>query len=258
MRRRSWLSAALSAVLCVAVIVVCGAQSTAEFTWDLPTGFPVPAVPADNPMSVAKVELGRHLFYDLRMSGNGQQSCATCHQQEKAFTDGLTTSAGSTGEDHPRNSMSLVNVAYAATLTWGNPTMTRLEDQALVPMFGRHPIELGLGEDREWLDPLRREPRDVALFERAFPGEADGYNARQRRQSPRHVSGYEIVPPACPTIATISSETIRRCLPRQSAAKCCFTVGLSPFHLSRRLQFFRRDGRSGSESAGGEFHNTGL
>ena len=57
----------------------------------------MPAVPADNPMSVAKVELGRHLFYDLRLSGNGQQSCATCHQQEKAFTDGLTTSAGSTG-----------------------------------------------------------------------------------------------------------------------------------------------------------------
>ena len=148
----------------------------------------MPAVPADNPMSVAKVELGRHLFYDLRLSGNGQQSCATCHQQEKAFTDGLTTSAGSTGEDHPRNSMSLVNVAYAATLTWANPTMTRLEDQALVPMFGRHPIELGLGEDREWLDPLRREPRYVALFERAFPGEADAYHARQRRQSPRHVS----------------------------------------------------------------------
>ena len=97
MRRRSWLAAAFSAVLCVAVIVVCGAQSTAEFTWDLPTGFPMPAVPPDNPMSVAKVELGRHLFYDLRLSGNGQQSCATCHQQEKAFTDGLTTSAGSTG-----------------------------------------------------------------------------------------------------------------------------------------------------------------
>ena len=173
--RRSWLAAAFSAVLCVALIVVCGAQSTTEFTWDLPNGFPMPAVPTDNPMSVAKVELGRHLFYDLRLSGNGQQSCATCHQQDKAFTDGLTTSAGSTGEDHPRNSMSLVNVAYAATLTWANPTMTRLEDQALVPMFGRHPIELGLGEDREWLDPLRREPRYGALFERAFPGEADGF-----------------------------------------------------------------------------------
>jgi cytochrome c peroxidase len=144
-------------------------QPAPEFAWSLPKGFPVPAVPADNPMSDGKVELGRHLFYDLRLSGNGGQSCATCHQQERAFTDGLARSAGSTGVDHPRNSMSLVNVAYAATLTWANPSLTRLEDQALVPMFGKHPIELGLGEDREWLDVLGREPRYAALFKSAFP-----------------------------------------------------------------------------------------
>ena len=85
-------------------------------------------MPADNPMSAAKVDLGRHLFYDLRLSGNAEQSCATCHQQDKAFTDGMTTSVGSTGEDHPRNSMSLVNVAYATTLTWANPSLRRLRD----------------------------------------------------------------------------------------------------------------------------------
>ena len=150
-------------------------QSASEFAWDLPKGFPIPAVPADNPMSAGKVELGRHLFYELRLSGNGTQSCATCHQQERAFTDGLATSAGSTGVDHPRNSMSLVNVAYAAALTWANPSLTRLEDQALVPMFGRHPVELGLGEDREWLDVLRREPRYTALFKSAFPEERDPF-----------------------------------------------------------------------------------
>ena len=80
--------------------------------------FPPPHVPADNPMSAAKVELGRHLFYDTRLSGNGTQSCASCHQQALAFTDGRARSLGSTGQLHPRGSMSLVNVAYAAVLTW--------------------------------------------------------------------------------------------------------------------------------------------
>ena len=259
MIRRSWLAVACSAVLSVAIIVVCGAQSATEFTWDLPTGFPMPAVPADNPMSVAKVELGRHLFYDLRLSGNGQQSCATCHQQEKAFTDGLTTSAGSTGEDHPRNSMSLVNVAYAATLTWANPTMTRLEDQALVPMFGRHPIELGLGEDREWLDPLRREPRYVGLFERAFPGEVDGFT---------RVNVVKALATFQRTIVSARSPYDRYHFERDDqAVSAAAKRGEVLFH-SRPLACFTCHGgfnfsgetrRSGSsESAGGEFHNTGL
>jgi hypothetical protein len=74
----------LAAALVVAA--VCAAQ---PFDWRLPQGFPAPAVPPDNPMSAAKVELGRRLFYDPRLSINGTQSCATCHRQELAFTDGL-------------------------------------------------------------------------------------------------------------------------------------------------------------------------
>ena len=66
-------------------------------------------------MSVAKVELGRHLFYDTRLSPNGTQSCGDCHQQAHAFADGKERAVGSTGDVHPRNSMSLVNVAYAAS-----------------------------------------------------------------------------------------------------------------------------------------------
>ncbi|HNA22743.1 MAG TPA: cytochrome c peroxidase, partial [Agitococcus sp.] len=54
---------------------------SAAWQWQLPANFPVPFVPADNPMTTAKVELGRHLFYDLRLSGNGTQACGTCHLQ---------------------------------------------------------------------------------------------------------------------------------------------------------------------------------
>jgi cytochrome c peroxidase len=82
------------------------------FDWHLPPGFPTPRVPAANPMSPEKVSLGRYLFYDTRLSGNGRQSCATCHQQSRAFTDGRPRAIGSTGDVHPRSSMSLANVAF--------------------------------------------------------------------------------------------------------------------------------------------------
>ena len=78
-------------------------------------------------MSAAKVELGRHLFYDKRMSLNGRQSCASCHRQELAFTDGKARAEGATGQLHPRSSMSLANVAYTPLLTWANPELKSLE-----------------------------------------------------------------------------------------------------------------------------------
>ena len=70
----------------------------ADYQWNLPKGFPKPYVPSDNPMTPAKVELGRYLFYDTRMSINGKQSCASCHKQELAFTDGRAVGLGATGE----------------------------------------------------------------------------------------------------------------------------------------------------------------
>jgi cytochrome c peroxidase len=149
----------------------------ADFDWNLPKGFPRPAVPADNPMSAAKVDLGRHLFYDKRLSVNGTESCATCHRQRLAFTDGLAHARGATGKFHPRSSMSLANVGYAPSLTWADPALTRLEDQALIPMLGDTPVELGLkNRGSEILALLHSDSVYRDLFPRAFPGESDPYN----------------------------------------------------------------------------------
>jgi cytochrome c peroxidase len=148
----------------------------ADFNWNLPKGFPRPAVPADNPMSVPKVELGRYLFYDKRISVNGKQSCGSCHRQELAFTDGRARAEGSTGQSHPRSAMSLVNVAYAPSLTWVNPALDSLEEQALIPMLGEEPIELGLkGHEQAFLKTLTGDPLYQRLFPLAFPGARDGY-----------------------------------------------------------------------------------
>jgi cytochrome c peroxidase len=144
------------------------------WTWDLPKGFPTPRVPADNPMSAEKVDLGRHLFYDTRLSVDGTFSCATCHEQEVAFTDRKPRGVGVTGEVHPRGSMSLVNVAYSPVLTWANPSVRSLEVQALVPLFGEDPVELGLaGLEAKVLAALKMEPRYARLFGAAYPGEDD-------------------------------------------------------------------------------------
>ncbi|MGB0591850.1 MAG: MbnH family di-heme enzyme [Myxococcota bacterium] len=143
----------------------------------VPDTFPDPSIPSDNVPTEARVDLGRHLFYDTLLSGNETYSCGTCHQQALAFTDGLPIAEGSTGESHSVGSMSLANAAYPATLGWGNPTLTSLEAQALVPMFGEEPVELGLAELGEdgLLARLREQPRYQTRFPDAFPGESDPF-----------------------------------------------------------------------------------
>ncbi len=148
------------------------ADTTPSFDWDLPAGFPRPRIPPGNAITAEKVELGRHLFYDERLSENETQSCASCHEQRLAFTDGRTTSEGSTGHLTPRNSMSLANVAYAATLTWSNPLQVELERQAAVPIFGDNPIELGQRSQAELEERLRGIAEYQPLFSAAFPEEA--------------------------------------------------------------------------------------
>ena len=151
-----------------------GSGSTAggdgQWRWELPADFPVPAVPADNPMSTAKVELGRYLFYDVRLSGNGTPACASCHQQDKAFTDGLATAIGSTGAAHPRAAQPLVNVAYHPTLTWANPSLVTLEKQMEVPLFGESPVEMGVNDGNKdaVLGRLAGDPLYPPLFAAAF------------------------------------------------------------------------------------------
>jgi cytochrome c peroxidase len=174
MRRRL---AAYSALLLLTVIGAGAARhfyrAEAAWRWDLPPGFPEPRVPADNPMSRAKVDLGRHLFYDKRLSNNQTQSCASCHKQQRAFTDGRVHAVGSTAQEHRRNSMTLTNVAYASRLTWAHPLLDRIEDQVLLPMFGDAPIELGLPDSETLMARLRADPDYVARFTAAFPQDRD-------------------------------------------------------------------------------------
>jgi len=144
-----------------------------EFTWKLPAGFPEPAVPADNPMNVAKVALGEALFSDPRLSITGKYSCQSCHSPERAFTDGLPRSRGATGEALPLNAPTLFNVAYNASLGWHDPNLRTLEQQIRGPLFNDHPRELGLaGRERELEGTLKADAALARSFAAAFPGDA--------------------------------------------------------------------------------------
>src|SRR5687768_3245802 len=149
-----WLGLA-SLIFVVIAWPVAAAPSASEFfAARLPRWFPVPKIPADNPLTAEKVELGRHLFYEPMLSGNSTYSCASCHRQSLAFTDGLSQAIGATGGQHPRSSMSLANVVYNASYGWSDRTWS-LESQMEVPMYNEHPVEMGLtGHEPEVLGRL--------------------------------------------------------------------------------------------------------
>ena len=143
-----------------------------SYTWRLPAGFPVPAVPPDNPMSEAKVALGRRLFFEPRLSANGRYSCASCHDPSRSFSDGRTLAVGSTGETLPHNALALVNVAYNVSFGWTDRRAKSLEAQMLKPLLGRHPIELGLaGLEARVCAALATDPQYAVAFAASFPPE---------------------------------------------------------------------------------------
>ena len=89
--------------------------------------------PKDNPTTKAKVELGKKLFFDSRLSGDNNMSCATCHMPDKAYGDGLALSSGAGGKLLERNTQTCLNVGFFTTFFWDGRSPS-LEQQALGPI----------------------------------------------------------------------------------------------------------------------------
>lgn len=147
------------------------------YPFDLPANVPAPAHPPDACLTPARVDLGRHLFYDKRLSLNQMQSCASCHKQELGFTDGRVRAQGSTGQTHPRNALGLANVGYFESLTWFNPDLHRLDNQTLIPFFAEDTSttirELAIsGKEHVITERLDSSPEYRQMFRAAFPGAA--------------------------------------------------------------------------------------
>lgn len=124
------------------------------------------SVPQDNPLSQESFELGRHLFYDPILSGDNNVSCASCHFQELAFTDGKARSIGLDGEELEFSSMSLTNLLWGQQRFFWDGRAQSLEQQALDPII--NPKEMS-----QDLDELMGELRTSELYQRLF-GKAYG------------------------------------------------------------------------------------
>jgi cytochrome c peroxidase len=138
---------------------------TTPYTIETPAGFPAMNIPADNPITVEGVALGRKLFYDKILSGNNTQSCASCHNQALSFTDnGTQFSTGITGAIGTRNAQPLINLGYNLHYFWDGRGTT-LEEQILEPVS--NPIEMHLSWN-EAAAKLNANSTYVNEFKNAF------------------------------------------------------------------------------------------
>jgi cytochrome c peroxidase len=127
---------------------------------------PVP-IPGNNPQTAEKIELGKKLFFDRRLSGDGTMSCATCHNPEQAFADGLDISLSYPTTKNWRNSPTLMNSAFQKNLFHDGRAKT-LEDQALFPMMSAFEMNKNLDYLEEH---IRVVPEYVAAFNKVFGAE---------------------------------------------------------------------------------------
>src|SRR6266550_8654957 len=97
-------------------------------------------VPPDNPQTPEKIALGQKLFFDGRLSSDGTVACASCHNPDRAFTDGKPTSIGVHSRVGQRNAPTILNTLYNKTQFWDGRAQT-LEDQAALPIVNS--IEMG-------------------------------------------------------------------------------------------------------------------
>lgn len=162
---------------CTAGLLALLLPATAPaFEWRLPPWLEPPPVPADNAMTAARVELGRHLFFNVHLSGPDYTACSHCHDPRHAFSDPRPQSFGVTGRRLRLNAPSLANVGYLSVLTRADPTVRSLEAHALRPLFSEEEEMAVAGREEQVLQRLRHDARFPALFRAAFPetgGEID-------------------------------------------------------------------------------------
>jgi cytochrome c peroxidase len=124
-------------------------------------------IPSDNPMAAAKVELGRMLFFEVRLSADGTVSCASCHDPKRAFTDGRTIAEGIAGRRGVRNSPTLLNAMFNTGQFWDGRAGT-LEEQAKMPLI--NPDEMGNRSYDSVVARLASNPEYAKQFQEVFGG----------------------------------------------------------------------------------------
>lgn len=128
-------------------------------------GLPPVPIPANNSQTAAKIALGDQLFHDRRFSIDGTVSCAKCHNDSQAFTDGMQFSLGNRGLTGTRNAPTVVNAAYYTSQFWDGREPD-LENQSKQPLI--NPVEHGLANHEAILDIVRKDNEYPDAFKTVF------------------------------------------------------------------------------------------
>lgn len=153
------------AAVAVAAVVVPVLFAVAADPAHAPLGLPTLKVPEDNPITPDKVELGKMLYFDPRVSADDTVSCASCHDPKKGWAERTPTSTGIKKQVGGRNAPSVINAAYAAAQFWDGRAAT-LEDQAGGPVA--NPIEMGQPDLATAIAKLNKIPGYVSRFQKVF------------------------------------------------------------------------------------------
>jgi cytochrome c peroxidase len=184
MRPRVDLRKVLPAVIFVFTLsaLSCENKDTAEFKPEiqpLPAGltrYEAMEIPADNPMTPEKVALGRQLFFDKRLSGDGSRSCYSCHVCEKGLTDGLAKAVGAYNKPLPRSSPTLWNIGYHKMFYWDGRSPS-LEKQAMAAWTGGN---MGAKDhEDEIVGKINALKGYQSQFKKVFGGDATKENIMQ-------------------------------------------------------------------------------
>ncbi|MDT8438616.1 MAG: cytochrome c peroxidase [Wenzhouxiangellaceae bacterium] len=164
---RSFCFRATRLVPIASLMLLASSAATAQDWPSLPTTAPAPA---DNPVTAAKVELGKMLFFDPRMSSTGTVSCNSCHDIMEGGDDSRPTSFGVEGQLGGRNAPTVWNAAFLSAQFWDGRAPT-LEEQAKGPPG--NPIEMGMKSAAEAAERIARIPGYRPWFDRAFGEDAE-------------------------------------------------------------------------------------
>ena len=138
--------------------------SPTPYSMEIPSNFPPIDINLDNPLTEEGILLGRHLFWEPRLSGDNTMSCATCHNPQNAFSDSNPYSIGINGDIGKRNSMVLQNLAWSNDFFWDGRVIS-LEEQILIPIMDSTEM------DETWanaMNELKYDSKYNTLFFDAF------------------------------------------------------------------------------------------